>query len=511
MIALYARVSTDKQAERFSLPTQLAAMHKHAGDRYPGVPTSEFVDAYSGETLERPKLDELRNLIRARAIKVVLAFDQDRLGRNLFELLILSRECDRYGVKLEFVTWNYEPTPTGTAFFQIKGVLAELERKTIMERTQRGKIEAAKRGRIFGGRPPFGYDHGNGVLIINEAQAAIIRRIFAMLLAHISVREIAAKLDAEGVLPQRGTRWRTSSLHTILRNKTYIGETAYNRRKRVADGGREVRPESEWIRLSVPAIIDVATFERAQAQLKRNSEVLSGRNDKRVYILRGLLRCGKCRNRIHGCASHGHAYYRCAGRDPQQSKGERCRAPCVLGQTIESVVVDSVREILKGGVLEQKVAEHAPRVEAVDYAAELANAQREIETWRRAEERAARFLVAPEHAERQALFEAELNRATKQRVLVEQRKAGLEQAQIAAAGLTHRGDAVRETCRRILRTLSRLSRVQWREVLRLLLDEITVTDRKLELRGILPADDVLQFRPHRTDGRAAGIGQNDAR
>src|SRR5207249_5444939 len=58
--------------------------------------------------------------------------------------------------------------------------------------------------------------------------------------------------------------------------------------------GRRFRPESEWIPLEVPAIVSPELFEQAQAQLARNRAVLTGRPPVRFYLLRGLLRCGRC-------------------------------------------------------------------------------------------------------------------------------------------------------------------------------------------------------------------------
>jgi len=174
-----------------------------------------------------------------------------------------------------------------------------------------------------------------------------------------SIRAIALKLRAEGVLPQRGTLWQPSSLQKILRNETYAGRSFYNRRKVLPDGKRAARPENEWIALQVPAIIDTSIFERAREQLLRNTSLKSGRNDKRFYVLRGLLRCGLCGQRIGGCASHGKPYYRCCGRDSLRALDSRCRSPWLLASRIESTVIDAVRAILKGGLLQEKTAKHA--------------------------------------------------------------------------------------------------------------------------------------------------------
>jgi hypothetical protein len=162
--------------------------------------------------------------------------------------------------------------------------------------------------------------------------------------------------------------------------------------------------------------------------------------------------------------------------------------------------MEAVRRILEQGVLAEKAAKHMPKIEATDFDSELAKVEKEIETWCRAEERAAKFLVAPEHADRQRLFEDELNRATERRKRAEERKASLDLAKAADVIQRAKSASVQSTCKILLARLSRLTREQWREVLLLLLDEVTATGGKMELRGILPAGDVganaVRFRSH---------------
>jgi site-specific DNA recombinase len=485
MIALYARVSTDGQET--GLASQLAALRRFVKQKYSGKTVMEFVDdGYSGTTLDRPQMDALRTQLREGRVSIVLAVDPDRLSREPADTLLLMKEVEAAGATFDFVIGGFEQSDNGRMLLHMRIVFAEYERRQIRTRTQRGRLETARRGKVPGGPLTYGLDRQGGVCVINPAQAGVVRRIFSMLLEGKSVREIIATLNRLGIEPQRGLLWRSSTVHRILRNKTYAGITNYNRRKPSASGKAIFRPEAEWISIEVPAIIDLATFERAQEQLKRNAEVLSGRNDKRFYVLRGLLRCGLCGCRISGCASHGRAHYRCGGRDRLRGLAVRCRAPWIPGERIEVAVINAVKAMLKAGVLEAKIKTHAPKVQPVNYAAEIAKAHREIESSCRAEERAGRFLVAPEHADRQHIFEKELDRATKHKAVAEQRKMDLEHAQAAAAAQTARADDVRETCRKIQRKLSRLSREQWRAMLQLLLDEITVTGRKVELRGILP-------------------------
>jgi site-specific DNA recombinase len=176
--ALYARVSTDQQADKYSLPSQLAAMRKYAAER--GYRISEeftFVDDYSGASLDRPALIALREAVRSRAVDIVLAYTLDRLGRDVNDVLSLKKEFAKHGVKLEFVSTTYDETPMGKLYFTMCAAFAESERDLFQERSARGRKQKARdgyvNGRTFGYRY-FGRGQGErGRLEVNETEAAI--------------------------------------------------------------------------------------------------------------------------------------------------------------------------------------------------------------------------------------------------------------------------------------------------------------------------------------------------
>src|SRR5262249_35453508 len=104
-VALYGRVSTDEQAERFGLASQLTELRAFAAKQGWTIPSGgEFVDdGYSGATLERPALTRLRETIRLRAFDGVLIHDVDRLARRLAHQLLLVEEFERASVRVEFL------------------------------------------------------------------------------------------------------------------------------------------------------------------------------------------------------------------------------------------------------------------------------------------------------------------------------------------------------------------------------------------------------------------------
>ena len=107
--ALYARVSTDKQAEKYGIPSQIEALRKRSLERdwtlaLDGDKDAFVDDGYSGAELDRPALNRLRQVAREGRVDVVLAYDPDRLSRKLYHQMILSEEFEKQRIKLEFIT-----------------------------------------------------------------------------------------------------------------------------------------------------------------------------------------------------------------------------------------------------------------------------------------------------------------------------------------------------------------------------------------------------------------------
>src|SRR5262245_66626515 len=135
--AIYARVSTEEQAERFGLTSQVTELRALAERLGYAIPSgAEFLDdGYSSATLERPALTRLRDAAKAGAFQIALVHDPDRLSRRLAHQLLLSDELERAGVRLEYLTTPRTDTPEGRLLGHVKGVIAEYEREKSRERT----------------------------------------------------------------------------------------------------------------------------------------------------------------------------------------------------------------------------------------------------------------------------------------------------------------------------------------------------------------------------------------
>ena len=138
--AIYARVSTDEQAEKgYSLPSQIEACNKYALDNGYEV-FAKFTDDYSGREINRPGLNDLRQLLSEEKIDALIVYSGDRLSRDLAHSIELRRELSLLEVELcKVLGGQVDDSPQGRFAENVYGAVSQLECEMIVERTQRGK------------------------------------------------------------------------------------------------------------------------------------------------------------------------------------------------------------------------------------------------------------------------------------------------------------------------------------------------------------------------------------
>lgn len=346
--AIYARVSTAQQAEHgYSLQTQIDACRKRLKEM--GITSSKVYkdDGYSGAFLERPALDRLRDDLSL--YDIVIVYDTDRLARNVMLLLLITEEIEKH-CQLIFVNTEYSQTPESRLFFQIKGSFAEYERIKIANRTARGKRGKLQKGLPIQDAHIYGYSFVNGQYVINDNQADIVRLIFD-LYAHstASIPTITKYLNDHGITTLRGKKWIQDGVHRILHREHYTGEYYANTTiaKKTGPNTRILKPrdKSEWIRMSIPAIIDKETYNAVQEKLTRN-RVQKIRQTKNDYLLQGLLFCANCGKKIvlHHANTGNQTYYdwyKCVSARRNAS----CGARFMQADITDELVWQAVKEI----------------------------------------------------------------------------------------------------------------------------------------------------------------------
>jgi site-specific DNA recombinase len=352
--AIYCRVSTDAQEhEGTSLQTQLESCRNYCQNKGYEV-AYHFSEAYSGLTLERPKLSELRELVRAGDIDVVVVYCLDRLSRDPTHGVIITQELEKHNVTLEAVTETVDSSELGKLISYIRSFASKLEAEKIKERTGRGRRAKAKLGYIPGGgfAKTYGYDYitkrdgDSGRRVINETEAAYVKQIYQWLVNdELSTTGIANRLNSLGVPSKRGSYWSKQTVGAILRNQSYTGKTLAFTTLR--NRGKYKRPKEEWVEIPAvtPAIINQELFDAAQRQLQIN-RAKTVNTTKHDYLLRGHIRCRQCGRAytggIHSKVVKGKRYvkrrYRCMGKVRLYSPFNRCNNQNWMADKLEAMV-----------------------------------------------------------------------------------------------------------------------------------------------------------------------------
>ena len=350
---IYLRVSTeDQEREGTSLDSQQEACLRMAKELGYQVDDGLIVrESYSGLALDRPKLSQLREWVRNREIKAIIAYCLDRLSRDPVHLIILQEEMERAGVNLILVTETIDSSDLGKLIMHIKGFAAKLEVEKIRERTARGKAKRVERGLLPTGRGiiyGYDYDQETGRNIANE-QLDVVRMVGMWLITEgIFLNEACRRLMAKNIpAPKGGIKWSRGTIGRLMRNPTYAG-ISYAGRTRTANGKRIQCSRRDWVELR--GLVDKPAFtleewQLIQKQLDRNRE-LSPRHQKHQYLLKGIIRCGRCQRKYYGLPIHGKPYYRCSGRIKLLSP-EPCDSKTVNAAWLEGLVWQEIEKALR--------------------------------------------------------------------------------------------------------------------------------------------------------------------
>lgn len=387
--ALYARYSSEKQSDGYSIETQLEAGRQQCAA---GASILEYVDrAKSGCTIAG-RVELLRLLSDAAGGRIgrVIVYKFDRLGRNQAETATIIQDLEDAGVKVLSATEGDDPLARG-----IHLVISEYYIRQLAERTRAGCKKAAEAGRI-GGKVPFGYRRRqDGQLEADPARAPILQRIFRDYIGGVNGKALARALNAEGVPTVAGRDWHAATLVDILDNEVYIGRLIFNRRQfhRDRKSGRRIsvmRPREEWMIQERPdlALVSAADFAAAQARRQRRADQGERR---RVYALSGLIVCETCGSRFVAQTSHAksgaYTYFGCGNR----TSGGRCtndfrpREDVLMAEVLricsEKLLKLEAVEALKATILSQaadRLSENARQ--AKDLEREISETRRRLDT-----------------------------------------------------------------------------------------------------------------------------------
>jgi site-specific DNA recombinase len=355
-VALYARVSSEKQAEKdLSIPAQLKGMTDYALKKGWEI-SREFVDeAKSARTANRPQFQEMIATAKQKdkPFTAILVWKLSRFARNREDSIIYKSLLRKIGVEVISINEVIEDSPSGKLFEGMIEVMDEFYSANLSQDTIRGMKENARRGFLNGGAIPYGYikikvkDESNqrSRLDLDETHAPTVKKMFDLCLQGFGAKEISKKLNAEGHRTRQGKKLETNAIHYILRNETYTGTLIFNRAHKNSVKAVE-RSEDETIRIENvhPAIIDKKTFMLAQLLIeKRSPKTIHPRTLTSNYIFSGFLFCPECGSNMVGASAKGGRFFYYACRNHMRRGTEGCNQKSVNKQKFETMILDTLK------------------------------------------------------------------------------------------------------------------------------------------------------------------------
>jgi site-specific DNA recombinase len=385
-VAIYARVSSEQQAEEGTIDSQVAALRERVkADDLDLLEELVFIDeGYSGANLIRPGLEQLRDVVALKGLGRLYVHSPDRLARRYAYQVLLMDEFQQAGVEVVFLNRELGRNPEDELLLQVQGMIAEYERAKILERSRRGKRYAAQSGdvAVLSGAP-YGYHYaskqeggGQASYQVVPDEAQVVQQIFEWVgRERCSMRDVCRRLQKAGVRTRSGkTVWDRSVVWAMLKNPAYKGQAAFGKTKQGPMKPRlrtqrhcqahpkrpksvaEMPPE-KWLLIPVPALVDEALFDAVQAQLQENRQRARQGERGARFLLQGLLVCAQCRYAYYGKpvsnkAAKGkkrdYAYYRCIGTDAYRFGGERiCENLQVRTDRLDQYVWEEVCALLQ--------------------------------------------------------------------------------------------------------------------------------------------------------------------
>jgi DNA invertase Pin-like site-specific DNA recombinase len=339
--AVYTRKSTEEglDMEFNSLDAQREACEAYvASQKAEGwllVPDRYDDGGFSGGTLERPALQRLIADIEARRVDVVVVYKIDRLSRSLMDFARLVEVFDRNAVTFVSVTQSFNTTTSmGRLTLNVLLSFAQFEREVIGERI-RDKFAASRRkGMWMGGWAPLGYDIRDRKLLVNEAEAAVVRSLFQRFLRVGSATKLVVALRSEGMTTKGGKLVDKGYVYRILNNRVYLGEAVH---KGTAYPGEH------------QAIVDRTLWDRVH-EILQESPRSRARNTRAQTpaLLKGLIfgPTGVAMSPAH-TRRNGKLYRYYVSTDVLKRDAASCPIRRVPAAEIENAVINQLRGLLR--------------------------------------------------------------------------------------------------------------------------------------------------------------------
>ena len=319
-LAAYCRVSSNSEDQLHSFAAQI----RYYKDYERMHPEYRLVDVYADEGitgLSMDKRDELLRLLRdckKGRIDRVIVKSVARFARNTSELLATLRFLKDIGVSVYFEEQGIDSDKLNSEIIvTFPGMAAQQESVSISGNMRWSYKKRMEAGEFNCCAPAYGFDLVDGKLIVNESEAAVVRRVFAMFLQGQGKQTIANQLNQENVPRRCGAeKWYSFTINYILNNERYMGDALLQKYyttdtlpyKELKNRGER---QQYYVSNANPAIISKETYQAAQ-ELQKSRKKNCKKND--ISILRGTIRCPDCGRTYRRYLVNGKAYWLCCSK-----------------------------------------------------------------------------------------------------------------------------------------------------------------------------------------------------
>lgn len=359
-VALYARVSTTRQADNdLSIPDQLKQMRDWC-QREGWDVVKEYIEPGASATDDkRPVFQQMMMdaTLSPAPYEAIVIHSQSRFFRDAVDFGMYERRLNRAGVKLISITQPNGDDSSSGLIRRMISVFDEYSSKENSKHTLRAMKENARQGYFNGSRAPYGYQavaagamghrgRQKKRLMIDESEAEIVKQIFMLYRDGIDGQRLGIKQITQYLndrrITMRDNPWRIQKVHDVLSDTVYIGQYIFNR---LDPKSKSIKPESEWIRTTVPAIVEEALF--AQVQALRESRA-PGQTTPRILnspvLLTGLIRCGSCGKAMTTATGKGgrYRYYKCTSK--MAIDRCYCATPNLPMETTDQKVIEALAD-----------------------------------------------------------------------------------------------------------------------------------------------------------------------
>lgn len=254
--------------------------------------------------------------------------------------------------------------PAGELIFGVLASIAKAESENTSIRTRRLHQDNAEKGRAPGGPPGFGFTRSGKTLVINELEGPLVREAFQRVIDGDTLRAIGADWARRGVRTGRGRPVSQPTLTNMLRSPRMMGDRVHqvDPKLRKSDRTSAVIATGCW-----PAIVDAATFAKAQSVLDRRRP--PERDPARSYLLTGLLECHLCGKTLNHMVSKQGPRYWCRS----------CTKTSIIGPPLEAFVRDLVIEAVDSDAVRRAVLDEQSADGTTPLVVEMSRLERKLD------------------------------------------------------------------------------------------------------------------------------------